>query len=43
VSVVAAPTPERQVPTPAVPEPKADGTVKRGGKDAFLVKDKDSY
>ena len=43
VSVVATPTPVRQTPTPAVTEPKADGAVKRGGKDAFLVKDKDSY
>jgi hypothetical protein len=43
VSVVATPTPARQAPTPAVTEPKADGAVKRGGKDAFLVKDKDSY
>jgi hypothetical protein len=30
-------------PPPAVTEPKADGTAKRSGKDAFLVKDKDSY
>jgi hypothetical protein len=43
VSVVATPTPVRQAPTPAVTDPKADGAVKRGGKDAFLVKDKDSY
>ena len=43
VSVVATPTPVRQAPTPAVTDPKADGMVKRGGKDAFLVKDKDSY
>jgi hypothetical protein len=28
---------------PAVTEPKADATVKRTGKDAFLVTDKDSY
>ena len=45
MSVVATPmpTPVRQAPTPAVTDPKADGAVKRGGKDAFLVKDKDSY
>jgi hypothetical protein len=43
VSAIATRTPERQAPTPAVTEPKADGTVKRGGKDAFLVKDKDNY
>ena len=42
-SVVATPTPVRQAPTPAVTDPKADGNVKRGGKDAFLVKDKDTY
>jgi transposase len=33
---------EQQTP-PAAAEPKADATAKRGGKDAFLVKDKDSY
>lgn len=29
--------------TPPTPEPKADGAATRSGKDAFLVKDKDSY
>jgi hypothetical protein len=36
------PAREQQVP-PDVAEPKADATAKRGGRDAFLVKDKDSY
>jgi hypothetical protein len=43
VSVVAPPPPVRQAPTTATTESKADGPLKRGGKDAFLVKDKDSY
>jgi hypothetical protein len=37
------PTREREVAPPAATEPKADGAAKRTGKDAFLVKDKDSY
>jgi hypothetical protein len=48
---VAAPSRERPAPppvvtepkAPGVTEPKADAAVKRTGKDAFLVKDKDSY
>lgn len=43
VSAAAPPTREREAPPPAVTEPKADGAAKRSGKDAFLVKDKDSY
>ena len=35
--------PQRQAPTPAVTEPRADAAVKRSGKEAFLVKDKESY
>jgi hypothetical protein len=33
----------REPPSAAATEPKADGAAKRSGKDAFLVKDKDSY
>jgi hypothetical protein len=48
---VAAPSRERAAPppsaaepkAPAVTEPKADAEVKRTGKGAFLVEDKDSY
>jgi hypothetical protein len=43
VSAAAPPTREREAPASAVTEPKADGAAKRSGKDAFLVKDKDSY
>jgi hypothetical protein len=41
------PTPRRtrqtQPVTPSVEEPKLDGVGERSGKQAFLVKDKDSY
>ena len=39
----APPTREREAPSAAATEPKADRAAKRSGKDAFLVKDKDSY
>jgi ribosomal protein L12E/L44/L45/RPP1/RPP2 len=43
VSAAAPPTREREAPSAAATEPKADGTATRSGKEAFLVKDKDSY
>jgi ribosomal protein L12E/L44/L45/RPP1/RPP2 len=43
VSAAALPTRAREAPSAAATEPKADGAAKRSGKDAFLVKDKDSY
>ena len=43
MSAATPPTRERGAPAPAVTEPKADGAAKRSGKDAFLVKDKDTY
>jgi hypothetical protein len=43
VSAAAPPTREREPPSAAATEPKADGAAKRSAKDAFLVKDKDSY
>ncbi len=43
VSAATPPTRERETPAPAVTEPKADGAAQRSGKDAFLVKDKDTY
>jgi len=43
LSAAAPPTREREAPSAAATEPKADGTAKRSGKDAFLAKDKDSY
>jgi hypothetical protein len=43
VSAVTPPTHEREPSPPAATEPKANGAATRTGKDAFLVKDKDSY
>jgi|SRR5580692_571127 len=40
---VAQPTREREPSPPAATDPKTDGAATRSGKDAFLVKDKDSY
>jgi hypothetical protein len=42
-SVVTPPTREREPSPLAATAPKTDGVATRSGKDAFLVKDKDSY
>jgi hypothetical protein len=36
-------TPDAQPPAPSVSDPKAQGVGERSGKQAFLVKDRDSY